>query len=92
MSFSGIVTYCEWLGFSGVVGECVCKPLPAGGSGGFEAHPGKDLGLDSLDRLDLLADVEDTFGVRISEDQLSLVRNLDGLLKAMGVDPREIAA
>ncbi len=51
----------------------------------------EDLGLDSLDRLDLLADVEDTFGVRISEDQLSAVRNLDGLLKAMGVGPREIA-
>ena len=52
----------------------------------------EDLGLDSLDRLDLLAEVEDELGVRISEDQLSLVRNLDGLLKAMGVGPREIAA
>jgi len=52
----------------------------------------EDLGLDSLDRLDLLAEVEDELGVRISEDQLSAVRDLDGLLKAIGVGPREIAA
>ena len=52
----------------------------------------EDLGLDSLDRLDLLAEVEDELGVRISEDQVSAIRNLDGVLKAIGVGPREIAA
>jgi acyl carrier protein len=52
----------------------------------------EDLGLDSLDRLDLLAEVEDELGVRISEDQFSAARNLDGLFKAVGVQPREIAA
>ncbi len=52
----------------------------------------EDLGLDSLDRLDLLAEVEDELGVRISEDQFSAVGNLDGLFKAVGVQPREIAA
>ena len=51
-----------------------------------------DLGLDSLDRLDLLSEVEDEFDVRISEDQFSSIRDLDGLLKAMGVQPRELAA
>jgi acyl carrier protein len=52
----------------------------------------EDLGLDSLDRLDLLAEVEDELGVRIPEDQFSTIRSLDGLLKALGARPREIAA
>ncbi len=51
----------------------------------------EDLRLDSLDRLDLRAEVEDELGVRISEDQFSAVRNLDGLFKAVGVQRREIA-
>ncbi len=52
----------------------------------------EDLGLDSLDRLDLLAEVEDELGIRIPEDEIPAVRNLDGLLKAVGVRPREKAA
>lgn len=52
----------------------------------------EDLGLDSLDRLDLLAEVEDELGIRISEDVISEVRNLDDLLKVVGVRPREKAA
>ena len=52
----------------------------------------EDLGLDSLDRLDLLAEVEDELGIRISEDEISEVRNLDDLLRVVGVRPREKAA
>lgn len=52
----------------------------------------EDLGLDSLDRLDLLAEVEDELGVRIPEDQFSTIRNLDGLLKVLDGRPCEIAA
>lgn len=52
----------------------------------------EDLGLDSLDRLDLLAEVEDELGIRLSEDEISEVRNLDDLLKVVGVRPREKAA
>jgi acyl carrier protein len=52
----------------------------------------EDLGLDSLDRLDLLAEVEDELGIRISEDQVSEVRNLSDLMKAVGARARERAA
>ncbi len=52
----------------------------------------EDLGLDSLDRLDVLAEVEDELGIRISEDEISEVRNLDDLLKVVGVRPRVKAA
>jgi acyl carrier protein len=52
----------------------------------------EDLGLDSLDRLDVLAEVEDELGIRMSEDEISEVRNIDGLLKAVVVRPRDKAA
>lgn len=52
----------------------------------------EDLGLDSLDRLDLLAEVEDELGIRLSEDQLSELHTLDDVLRAVGASPRERAA
>jgi acyl carrier protein len=59
---------------------------------GLHDHFEEDLGLDSLDRLDVLAAVEDELGVQISDDQFSEIRNLDGLLKALEIQPCEIAA
>jgi acyl carrier protein len=52
----------------------------------------EDLGLDSLDRLDLLAAVEDELGRRIPEEALSEIRTLADVLKALDGGPREIAA
>jgi acyl carrier protein len=52
----------------------------------------EDLGLDSLDRLDLLAEVEDELGLRLAEDQLSDLRTLDDVLRAMGAASRKRAA
>ena len=52
----------------------------------------EDLGLDSLHRLDVLAEVEDELGLRISEDQLSEVRDLASLLAAVGTGRCEKAA
>lgn len=71
-----------------VAAKAARNPARIGLTDDFE----EDLGLDSLDRLDLLAEVEDEFGVRISENQLSTVRNLDGLLKAVGMKQCEKAA
>ena len=65
-----------------------CDPKCIGLNDDFE----EVLGLDSLDRLDVLAAVEDELGVRIPDDQFSEIRNLDDLLKALGVRPCEIAA
>ena len=52
----------------------------------------EDLGLDSLDRLDVLAAVEDELGLRIPDDLFSEIRSLDGVLQALDRRPREIAA
>jgi len=52
----------------------------------------EDLGLDSLDRLDVLAEVEDELGIRLAEDQLSELHTLDDVLRAVGVRPRDQAA
>jgi acyl carrier protein len=41
------------------------------------------LGLDSLDRLDVLAAVEDELGVLISDDRFSEVRTLDDVLRSL---------
>jgi acyl carrier protein len=65
-----------------------CKPERIGLHDDFE----EDLGLDSLDRLDVMAAVEDELGVQIPDEQFSEIRNLDGLLKALDIQPREIAA
>ena len=52
----------------------------------------EDLGLDSLHRLDVLAEVEDELGVRIPEQRLSDVRDLAGLVEAVEACSRERAA
>ncbi len=65
-----------------------CDPSCIGLNDDFE----EVLGLDSLDRLDVLAAVEDELGVQIPDDQFSEIRNLDDLLKALGARPCEIAA
>jgi len=52
----------------------------------------EDLGLDSLDRLDVLAAVEDELRVRIPDDLFSEIRSLDGVLRALDGRSREIAA
>ncbi|MDX1576074.1 MAG: acyl carrier protein [Kiloniellales bacterium] len=52
----------------------------------------EDLGLDSLDRLDLLAAVEDELGLRIPEEALSEIRTLADVLKVLDGRPREMAA
>jgi acyl carrier protein len=51
----------------------------------------EDLGLDSLDRLDLLAAVEDELGIRISEDRAAEVRTLAALLEVAGAAARQVA-
>ena len=54
----------------------------------------EDLGLDSLDRLELLAAIEDRFKLRFNNEQLSEVTSLSGLLAALGVTAttRRVAA
>jgi acyl carrier protein len=71
-----------------VAAKAARDPAQLGADEDFE----EDLGLDSLDRLDLLAEVEDELGIRISEDRISDVRTLDGLLRAAAARPRERAA
>ena len=41
----------------------------------------EDLGLDSIDRLDLLATVEKRHGLELSDDEISSIGCLDDLLK-----------
>ncbi len=43
----------------------------------------EDLGLDSLDRLELMAVVEKEFGVFLSDEELSSVSNLRDLIRAL---------
>ena len=71
-----------------VAAKAARVPAEIGGNEDFE----EDLGLDSLDRLDVLADVEDELGIRLREDQLSELHTLDDVLKAVGVRPRDRAA
>ncbi len=54
----------------------------------------EDLGLDSLDRLELLAAIEDRFKLRFNNEQLSEVTSLSGLLAALGItaETRRVAA
>ncbi len=42
-----------------------------------------DLGLDSLDRLELLAEVEERHGVLLPDDELTKIWNLGDLMKAL---------
>ncbi len=71
-----------------VAAKAARVPAEIGGNEDFE----EDLGLDSLDRLDVLAEVEDELGIRLREDQLSELHTLDDVLKAVGVRPRDRAA
>jgi len=71
-----------------VAAKAARVPAEIGGNEDFE----EDLGLDSLDRLDVLAEVEDELGIRLREDQLSEIHTLDDVLKAVGVRPRDRAA
>lgn len=50
---------------------------------------GEDLGLDSLDRLELLAVVEDRFDLQLSGRQITGIRSLGDLLVAVDAAPRE---
>ena len=52
----------------------------------------EDLGLDSLDRLDLLAEVEDELGLRLAEDRLSDLHTLDDVLRAVDAGSGKRAA
>ena len=71
-----------------VAAKAAREPAGIGRHDDFE----EDLGLDSLHRLDLLAEVEDALGVRIPEQRLYDVRDLDGLLAAVAVRRCERAA
>ena len=65
-----------------------CDPAEIGLHDDFE----EELGLDSLDRLDVLAAVEDDLGLRIPDELFSEVRSLDDILKALDGRDREKAA
>lgn len=49
----------------------------------------EDLGLDSIDRLDLLATVEKRHGLQLSDDEISSIACLDDLLKLVATTRRE---
>ena len=49
-------------------------------------HFGDDLGLDSIDRLDLLAAVEERHGVHLRDEQITNIWNLGDLVKALKPD------
>ena len=71
-----------------IAAQVRCDPERIGRHDDFE----EDLGLDSLDRLDVLAAVEDELRVRIPDDLFSEIRSLDGVLRALDGRTREIAA
>ena len=47
---------------------------------------GDDLGLDSIDRLDLMAAVEERHGVNLRDEQITNIWNLRDLVKALKPD------
>ena len=71
-----------------IAAQARCEPDRIGLHDDFE----EDLGLDSLDRLDVLAAVDDELGVRLPEDRFAEIRSLDDVLKAVARRPRGIAA
>ena len=71
-----------------IAAKARCDPAQIGLHDDFE----EDLGLDSLDRLDVVAAIEDDLGVRVPDDLFSQIRSLDGVLKALDGQRREIAA
>ena len=40
----------------------------------------KDLGIDSLDVLDLIGDVEDSFKIEVSDDELMNLKNINDIM------------
>jgi len=62
-----------------VAAKAARDPVRIGRHEDFE----EDLGLDSLHRLDVLAEVEDELGLRIPEERLAEVRDLESLLAAV---------
>ncbi len=56
---------------------------------GVTSDFGDDLGLDSLDRLELLAEVEEQHGVLLPDDELTKIWNLGDLVKALESVPGE---
>lgn len=50
---------------------------------GVKSDFGDDLGLDSLDRLELLAEIEERHGVLLPDDQLTNIWSLGDLVKAL---------
>jgi acyl carrier protein len=52
----------------------------------------EDLGMDSLDRLELLAAVELEYGVTLSDEELSSVSNMRELIRALAAAPAGVAA
>ena len=53
---------------------------------GVTSDFGDDLGLDSLDRLELLAEIEERHGILLPDDQLTKIWNLGDLVKALSSD------
>ncbi len=53
---------------------------------GVKADFGDDLGLDSLDRLELLAEIEERHGILLPDDQLTKIWNLGDLVKALNTN------
>ena len=47
----------------------------------------EDLGMDSLDRLELMAAVEKEYDVTLSDEQLSSVSNMRELIRALAAAP-----
>ena len=71
-----------------IAAQAGCDPEQIGLHDDFE----EDLGLDSLDRLDVLAAVEDDLGMQIPDDLFSQIRCLDDVLKALDGRHRGLAA
>ena len=55
---------------------------------GVASDFGDDLGLDSLDRLELLAEIEERYGVLLPDDQLTKIWNLGDLVKALNIETK----
>lgn len=62
------------------VAQFVCRPPEEIGA---SADFCDDLGLDSIDRLDLLAAIEERHGVYLRDEQVSEITTLAGLVEAL---------
>ena len=67
-----------------IVDALVAEVRPGGRSGAqLDSTLERDLGLDSLARVELLARIEQAFGVRLGDDVLGLAQTPRDLLKAI---------